>query len=497
MDSNQVFTSSGISTRGQDLDEVCSNDNHHNHQIQNINNNDQQSQVNVSRPLTTNSQFTSSNQSFIESFNDIPILPIPNSNNNINNNNNNLLQSSSFLSIFSNSSQLTSSSLHQKFSKLIKLERKKLIKQHDLIKEIQNWCNILTNDDCKKLLYNFIKILELEIETSDYLIKRREFINQQLLNVHKREKRTNELKLKRNKILIKLRENENKVGDSPITTLTKENLEELECSVDIVEDQFIRSINNGLKNSLSEYLIIYQNQIPKNKEICKNFLNNYYINTNENIGSPSLNSSSIGNIGGNISSSNASSNINLQRLIIQKKLNNQGFPPQSREISSSANNSNNNNNNNNPKYIALSPNQIGKFLDNRYIELDDDNNKGNQSSGNGQQQEQQQQQQQQPSTSSSSKPIQVNQPSIINLTDAEIKMKKLNNTIQTSSHYNVQPGNPPPTASTNKDLKEKNVGNNNGNNNDDNDPTGYIINHYSTPGGLGIRPPTSTNHEWT
>lgn len=449
MSQNQVFTPSGISTRGADLDTIPSSS-------AGLDQDDQQSQIiqqigEESRPLTSQSKFQFINDQQYNSQN-LSIIQSSSQNN-------------SFLSIldkFNNNSQLTSLSLHLKVSKLNKLEKKKLQKQNELIKEIQNWCNILTNDECKKLLYNYIKILELEIDTMDQLMKKREFINGQLLNVNKREKRTTELKLKRNKILVKLRDNENKVGDSPITTLTKENLEELECSVEIVEDQFIRSINTGLRNSLAEYSLTLQNQTFKLKDTSKKFLDNYHT----------------------VNSNTGNSNNNLQRLILQNKLNS-GYI--SREISSSANTAGN------PKYIALSPNQIGKYLDNRFVDVEDNSMPPPQTQSSAQlsqspkinsESRQQQQQQQRPNTSG------------LSISDAELKSKGI-----LPSHYqNIQVG-PPPTASSNQKIVQQQIQHEHSNNNNsDNESAAYnIINHYSTPGGLGgIRPGSnSNNHEWT
>lgn len=244
--------------------------------------------------------------------------------------------STSFFDRFNSSSQSTSYSLNQRINKLIKIEKKLMKQKQELIKDINNWCNILPNDDCKKLLYHFIKIFETELEANDFSIKKKEQINVQLLNVNKRERRANDLKLKRNKMLIKLTDNENKIGDSPLTTLTKENLEELECSVEIVEDQFIRSINNGLKNSMIDYVSNLKESGLKFKENSDYFLENYfYSNINDNIQN------------------------NLQRIILQNKLNSTNGSQLTRSLSQD-----------NFKYVALSPNQVGKYLDNKF-----DNNK--------------------------------------------------------------------------------------------------------------------------
>ncbi|CDR41200.1 CYFA0S06e03774g1_1 [Cyberlindnera fabianii] len=186
------------------------------------------------------------------------------------------------------SAQLTSHTLDQRISKYIKAEKKVMKQQQELVKDITSWCNIVPNEECKRLLYHYIRILEMEFDITEQAIKKQSQIIGQLGNVNKREKRTNDLKWKRNKILAKLRESENKVGDSPITMLTKENLEELECSVEIVEDQFIRSINTGLKNALVDYVMTLRNSGVKYKESSKTFLDEYNFSTKTDASASSL-----------------------------------------------------------------------------------------------------------------------------------------------------------------------------------------------------------------
>jgi hypothetical protein len=337
----------------------------------------------------------------------------------------------SFFGRLQGNAQATSHSLDVKLSKLIKMEKKVMKLQQELIKEISSWSNVLPNDDCKKLLYHLIKVLEVEHEVNEQKIKKESQIIGQLGNVNKREKRTNELKFKRNRMLAKLRENENKMGDNPVTMLTKENLEELECSVEIVEDQFIRSINNGLKNSFVDYVTAIRTFGTRYRASSSYFLENYNFNSRPD-----------------------GSATSLQRLILQNKyqsatetnsgsLSTTARPSISREINTSLSYQKN--------YIPLSPNNVGKYLDNVY---DTD-------------------------TNASARVVEERSPS-----PECLKPKS----------GGVEHRGPPPTPEQQPQLIPDSAlatGR---------DPTYNIINAYSAPGGLAgmLRPPASHhNHEWT
>lgn len=254
----------------------------------------------------------------------------------------------SFLSKIQGNTQASSHTLSQKFNKLIRLEKKVMKQQEELIRDVNSWCNVLPNDDCKKLMYHLIKIMEAEASVGELSIKKQNQIIGQLASINKREKRSNELKFKRNKVLAKLRENENKMGDTPVTVLTKENLEELECSVEVVEDQFIRSVNSGLKNAFVDYVSTLRNSGRSLREAGGYFLDSYGFNTKPD-----------------------GSGSNLQRLIFQNRYQSTSSAPppgssvppsmgkaESRDLATSLSYQKN--------YIALSPNHVGKYLDNVY-----------------------------------------------------------------------------------------------------------------------------------
>jgi hypothetical protein len=297
--------------------------------------------------------------------------------------------------------------------------------------------------------------LETELESNELAIKKKDQINTQLVNVNKREKRTNDLKLKRNKMLIKLRENENKIGDSPITALTKENLEELECSVEIVEDQFMKSINNGLKNSIVDYVSTLKDTGLRYKDASEYFLENYYY------ASTKLNSHS-----------------NLQRLILQNKLNS-AVPMSS---SSSFARPLSQDKFHNSRYVALSANQVGKYLDNRF---DTENNFGNKITNldtSGHQ-----------STISESNE-RVNNPTNVN--NASELLSDSNNRPPPPPLPPPPLTPPPPATSSNSSEVQRQQLRPNSESADES----FIVSSYSTPGSLTVRPNSqigNNNHEWT
>lgn len=249
----------------------------------------------------------------------------------------------------SSTNQSNSNSIYQRIRKIIKSE-KKLIKQKIVLtKELSSWCNILNDVGCKKLIYQYIGILELEIDIEERFIKKQEFMNQQLKNVNQRERRLNELKQKRNKVLVKLRENENKLGDSQITILTKEGLEELESSVTIVESKLSDTINIGFKNSLFDYTSYLHQAANELQDSSRKFLTHY-----------------------NYSTASPKPPNSLQRVVAQNSMNT-GL---SRDVSTALNSEAVETSSKfSKKYMPITPTQIGRFLETKFSNIGNEANK--------------------------------------------------------------------------------------------------------------------------
>ncbi|ODV63868.1 uncharacterized protein ASCRUDRAFT_31026, partial [Ascoidea rubescens DSM 1968] len=154
--------------------------------------------------------------------------------------------------------QSSSHNLHNRLKKIVKYEKKSVKNQIEFINELNSWSAIIPNETSKKLLIEFSKCLDIQRELNEELIQKQENLRLQFINVQKREQKSNNLKLKRNRSLSKLRAEESKVGQSQKISLQKEALEELECSMEIVDDQYIRSINTGLKSSFIEYILSFK-----------------------------------------------------------------------------------------------------------------------------------------------------------------------------------------------------------------------------------------------
>ncbi|ODV95289.1 hypothetical protein PACTADRAFT_33865 [Pachysolen tannophilus NRRL Y-2460] len=182
--------------------------------------------------------------------------------------------------------QANSRTVHDRITKLIKAEKKVIRQQQELIRDLNSWLTIIPNDDSKKLLNEFSNFLEIQADSGEELIHKQENIKLQLVSVQKRESKAHDLKNKRNKLYRTLRDQESKVGDIPVVTLTKENLEELEISVEVVEEQYIRAINSSLKSSLVDYTIAMSLSCSKFKSSIDRFFNSLASTTSGLIETP-------------------------------------------------------------------------------------------------------------------------------------------------------------------------------------------------------------------
>ncbi|ODQ80901.1 hypothetical protein BABINDRAFT_118031 [Babjeviella inositovora NRRL Y-12698] len=177
--------------------------------------------------------------------------------------------------------QQTANSLQNRVGKLIKYEKKVIKQQVELIKEITSWLNIVPNEEASQLLTEFKKCIEAQRDIEEELVHRQENVQLQLTNVQKREKKNVELKAKRNKMARLLRDQESKSGTTTKTTLTKESLEELDLSADVVEEQYVRAINTSLKSALVDYVFSLQSISAKLRETSGAFFS--YLNSNPSI----------------------------------------------------------------------------------------------------------------------------------------------------------------------------------------------------------------------
>ncbi|KAI5960409.1 uncharacterized protein KGF55_004701 [Candida pseudojiufengensis] len=154
-------------------------------------------------------------------------------------------------------SRITSSTIHSKFSKLIRSNNKSRNFEKKLINDIYSWSDTIPNQECSQIIKDFNQIFTLQSLTNLELNEKLEKIKISLNSVNEREKKQKQLlnnKFKTEKIL---KDNQTRYGPkASSTTLTNEKLENIECSLQVIEQQFLRSISNDLKESLIDYIIM-------------------------------------------------------------------------------------------------------------------------------------------------------------------------------------------------------------------------------------------------
>ncbi|KAG7877898.1 hypothetical protein KL925_000934 [Ogataea polymorpha] len=165
----------------------------------------------------------------------------------------------------------SAASVMYKLRKLINAEKKVLKRRHEFLGGVSHWVNVLSNPENKRLLVEFSRIAELQGRLDEEMIRKKENINLQLYHVSQRESKSAELKLKRARTFKQLRDQERKIGDNHNTCLSREALEELNISIEVVDEQLIKSINTSLQGSLVDYVLSMQSVSSDIKEGCNEF----------------------------------------------------------------------------------------------------------------------------------------------------------------------------------------------------------------------------------
>ncbi|GME75295.1 unnamed protein product [Ambrosiozyma monospora] len=169
------------------------------------------------------------------------------------------------------------SSVGYKLRKLITAEKKALKRKHEFMNSISNWVQGLENEANKQTMVEFNRILDLHSRLEEENIRKLESINLQLNHVSQREVKSEELKLKRVKTFKHLRDQERKTGDNQAIRLGRETLEELNVSIDVVNEQLVRSIDTSLKGALTDYILDVQNVSAIMHGSCNDFFT--FLNT--------------------------------------------------------------------------------------------------------------------------------------------------------------------------------------------------------------------------
>lgn len=149
--------------------------------------------------------------------------------------------------------------LQAKIGKIIKAETKSKNLKALLINDLRVWSSLIPNVECETTINEFASLLLSETDAATTVIEKLDQMRLNLVDVHEREKKKHDLSISKDKLLRQLKDLESKYGAAASgSTLIKEKLEETVCSLEVVELQYLRSINRNLKESMIDYLICLQ-----------------------------------------------------------------------------------------------------------------------------------------------------------------------------------------------------------------------------------------------
>ncbi|CDK28582.1 unnamed protein product [Kuraishia capsulata CBS 1993] len=144
------------------------------------------------------------------------------------------------------------------FSKLIRFEKKAQSQRAELHRQIFEWGNKLQDENARKLLNEFAKCIKESYIAENDSIHKQENVCFQVSNVQKREKKAMDLNTRKLRLYKQLRAREGKKGEDLSVSLAREELEELDISIQVVEEQMIRFINSALRGCLADYVFTVQ-----------------------------------------------------------------------------------------------------------------------------------------------------------------------------------------------------------------------------------------------
>ncbi|CAH2353238.1 hypothetical protein CLIB1423_10S00408 [[Candida] railenensis] len=149
--------------------------------------------------------------------------------------------------------------LQTKISKILKSEQKLRQQKQQLIEDFRTWASSIANLECETMISEFGTLLLSQVDTNVTLSEKLDVLRLNLIDVHEREKKQKDLLVTKEKLLRQLKDSEAKFGPGASgSTLIKEKLEENVCNLEVVELQYLRSINKNLKESIIEYLVSLQ-----------------------------------------------------------------------------------------------------------------------------------------------------------------------------------------------------------------------------------------------
>ncbi|VEU19768.1 DEKNAAC100562 [Brettanomyces naardenensis] len=164
-----------------------------------------------------------------------------------------------------------------RLTKLVSAEKKVMKREQDYFTSISNWVSGLPNHENSRLLVEINRLTDIQIRTQEELLRKQENINLQLSHVFQREHKVETQRAKRANTVTELREEERKKGEGQSIHLARERLEELDASIEVINEQMIKAINTSLKGAFVDYVICLQTACNRLKEGCDDFFD--YVNS--------------------------------------------------------------------------------------------------------------------------------------------------------------------------------------------------------------------------
>lgn len=165
-------------------------------------------------------------------------------------------------------SQPSAAQVAYRLTKLINTRKKMVKREQDFFSSIANWMAILPNYENSRMLSEYNALLDIQIRSEEELIRKQENINLQLAHVFQRENKMEVQRNKRQATMIEVREEERKKGEGQALHLAKEKIEEIDASIEVINEQLIKAISTVLKGSLLDYAICLQTSCNRMKEGC-------------------------------------------------------------------------------------------------------------------------------------------------------------------------------------------------------------------------------------
>lgn len=156
--------------------------------------------------------------------------------------------------------RVQASEIQAKMNKMVKFHRRLETQQAATAQALSTWAADLPHLNSRQMNREFASILLTQRAGSISVSEKLERLKDSFSLVNDREKKLNDLAAARTKLMKSVKDSETKYGaNASCTTMLREKLEEVQCNLEVVEIQCIRSLSHELKDTLGEYLAAIQN----------------------------------------------------------------------------------------------------------------------------------------------------------------------------------------------------------------------------------------------